>query len=174
MELPPPPPGISEAAAAPRGALTPAPIPSEDAAPASAASASGVPRCAVPRGVWSRPPPREASAKGLGRCPTGFHWQPLRNGQKRSLPGSGVAATKWCLSGPERSGEMGKGQVLGWSARSERVLGSHGRAAWLAGARTGKPGRLAAGASALTLTPTRAHSQLLLPPLLLQRLEGGW
>lgn len=46
-----------------------------------------VPRCAVPRGVWSRPPPRRRSQAGLGRCPTGsLRWQPLRNAKKIPPP----------------------------------------------------------------------------------------
>lgn len=46
-----------------------------------------VPRCAVPRGVWSRPPPGRRSQAGLGRCPTGSpRWQPLQNAKKIPPP----------------------------------------------------------------------------------------
>lgn len=69
-----------------------------------------------------------------------------------------------------------QGQGSGWPGPEEGAGPTGGRLR-LAGARQpvgSWAGRSAAGASALTLTPTRAHSQLLLLPLLLQEAGGGW
>lgn len=143
MELSPPPLGISEAVAAP-----PAVRSLQLQFPARMLRLPPVPRCAVPQGVWSHPPPWRRSQAGLGRCPTGSPpWQPLRNARgrkkKRSLlpSGEGAAATKWCLSGPELQGEM-----AGAGFRPAGPGGgcwSHGRAApagggWEAGGALGR------------------------------------
>lgn len=176
MELSPPPLGISEAAAAPPAVRSlqlqfPAwmlrlpPLPP-------------VPRCAVPRGVWSRPLPRRRSQAGLGRCPTGSPcWQPLRNVKKKSLLplGERAAATKWCLSGPELQWRDGRVRIQAGPARGRVLVPREGGSGWWGlGSRRGAGQGAAAGASALTRTPTRAHSQLLLLLLLLQKAGGGW
>lgn len=162
-----------------RGALTPAPIPSEDAAPASAASASGVPRCAVPRGPGPARRPGRRSQAGLGEMPNRFPSLAAAPKCKRSLLplGERAAATKWCLSGPEpqwRDG--GRRWGSGWPGPEEGAGPTGGRlrlaglgSRWGAGQGARRP-----APAHSPLTPTRAHSQLLLLPLLLQEAGGGW
>lgn len=96
--------------------------------------------------------------------------------KKRSLLplGERAAATKWCLSGPELQWRDGRGRIQAGPARVRVLVPREGGSRWRGlGSRRGAGQVAAAGASALTLTPTRAHSQLLLL-LLLQEAGGGW
>lgn len=129
----------------PRGALTSAPVPSEDAAPASG------PRRAAPRGVCARPPARPAGARslaGLGRCPTGSpRRQPLQDAKMTPPPlGERAAATKWCLSGPTLQWRDGRGRMQ---------AGRRGDGAGPAGGRLRRAG---AGELGRALRPAPAHS----------------
>lgn len=115
MELSPPPLGSPRMRwLLPHGALTSAPIPSEDAAPASSASGYQEALC-PPRGVWSCPPTPETFPSRAGEMPNRF---PLAgSGSKMQkirtlLPlGERAAATKWCLSGPTLQGRDGRGRI---------------------------------------------------------------
>lgn len=176
MELSPPPLGISEAAAAPPAVRSlqlqfPArmlrlpPLPP-------------VPRCAVPRGAGPARRPGGAQKRGWGDAQQVPLVGSRSEMQKRSLLplGERAAATKWCLSGPELQWRDGRGRIQAGPARVRVLVPREGGSRWRGlGSRRGAGQVAVAGASALTLTPTRAHSQLLLLlPLLLQEAGGGW
>lgn len=137
----------------PHGALTLAPIPSEDAVPASSASGYQEALC-PPRGVWSCLASQEALPSGSGEMPNRF---PLVGSsskmQKRRalLPlGERAAATKWCLSGPTLQWRDGRGRI-------QACLGGEG--ACPTGGRLPQAGaRKAGGELGRALRPAPAHS----------------
>lgn len=119
-------------------------------------------------------------------APGGAHKPGWGDAQQVPLIGSRSEMQKRSLLPPGRAGSHDKmvpfwtraavarwqGQGSGWPGPEEGAGPTGGRLR-LAGARQPAgswAGRSAAGASALTLTPTRAHSQL----LLLQEAGGGW
>ena len=121
-------------------------------------------------------------------APGGAHKPGWGDAQQVPLVGSRSEMQKRSLLPPGRAGSHDKmvpfwtraaearwqGQASGWPGPEEGAGPTGGRLR-LAGARQPAgswAGRSAAGASALTLTPTRAHSRLLL--LLLQEAGDGW